>query len=119
MPTGIGYLAALFYGQIYGTKVKLRLQTGLTDRIIDLLVMPDDLFRNVDVNEARSAFRIIWDKTVTEDLASAHKLQNFEDVYYEDIDIVHFRNEIIYKRIKEFYSDFLLTEIVDTKSGIL
>jgi hypothetical protein len=59
MPTGVGYMAALFYGQIYGTKVKLRLQTGLTDRIVDLLVMPDDQFRNIDHNEIRSAFRIV------------------------------------------------------------
>jgi len=118
MPIGIGYMAALFYGQIYATEVKLRLQTGFTDRIVELLVMPDDQFRNVDTNEARSVFRTIWDRTVTEDLASAHVLQNFDDIYYDEVDHLAFRNEIIYKRIKEFYSDFLLTEIEDTKAGI-
>jgi hypothetical protein len=59
MPIGVGYMSALFYGQIYSTKVKLRLQTGLTDRIVDLLVMPDDHFRGVDLNEVRAAFRTI------------------------------------------------------------
>ena len=118
MPIGIGYMSALFYGQIYATEVKLRLQTGFTDRIIDLLVMPDDQFRNVDNNEVRSAFRTIWDRTVTEDLASTHVMQNFDDIYSEGIDNVAFRNEIIYKRIKEFYSDFLLKEVEDTKAGI-
>ena len=118
MPTGIGYMAALFYGQIYGTEVKLRLQTGFTDRIIELLVMPDEQFRGVDQNEIRSAFRTIWDRTVTEDLAAAHNLQTFDDVYDDGIDNLAFRNEIIYKRIKEFYSDFLLKEIEDTKAGI-
>jgi len=118
MPIGIGYMSALFYGQIYATEVKLRLQTGFTNRIIDLLVMPDEQFRNVDSNEARSAFRTIWDRTVTEDLASAHTMQTFDDIYYDEVDNVVFRNEIIYKRIKEFYSDFLLKEIEDTKAGI-
>jgi hypothetical protein len=81
--------------------------------------MPDNQFRNRDLNEVRAAFRTIWERTATEDVNSTHALLNFDDVYYEDIDVVHFRNEIIYKRIKEFYSDFLLTEIEDTKQGIL
>lgn len=119
LPISIGYLAALIYNQIEGTKVKLRLQTGLTEEIIDLLVMPDEQFKNKDANEARATFRLIWERTVTEDINSAHSFISFDDVYYEDIDIVHFRNEVIYKRIKEFYSDFLLTEIEDTKGGIL
>jgi len=119
LPTSIGYMAALFYNQIEGTKIKLRLQTGLTNEIIELLVMPDAQFRAKDINEVRAAFRTIWERTVTEDLNSSHSSLNFEDVYYDDVDIVHFRNEVIYKRIKEFYSDFLLTEIEDTKGGIL
>jgi hypothetical protein len=119
MPTSIGYMASLFYNQIEGTKIKLRLQTGLTNEIIDLLVMPDAQFRAKDLNEVRAAFRTVWERTVTEDLNSSHSSLNFDDVYYDDVDIVHFRNEIIYKRIKEFYSDFLLTEIEDTKGGIL
>ena len=118
LPIGVGYMAALFYGQIYATEVKLRLQTGFTDRIIELLVMPDEHFRSVDHNEVRSVFRTIWDRTVTEDLAATHVMQNFDDIYYDEVDHVVFRNEIIYKRIKEFYSDFLLKEIEDTKAGI-
>jgi hypothetical protein len=119
MPCNIGYLAALFYNQIEGTKIKLRLQTGLTEDTVDLLVMPDAQFRNRDINEVRAAFRTIWDRTVTEDMGSSHILVSFDDVYYDDVDAVDFRNEIIYKRIKEFYSDFLLTEVEDTKKGIL
>ena len=118
MPIGIGYMSALCYGQIYATEVKLRLQTGFTDRIVELLVMPDEQFRNTDNNEVRSVFRTVWDRTVTEDLASAHIMQTFDDIYYDEVDQVAFRNEIIYKRIKEFYSDFLLKEIEDTKAGI-
>ncbi|MDR0926487.1 MAG: hypothetical protein LBO69_01810 [Ignavibacteria bacterium] len=119
MPASIGYMSALFFNQVEGTKVKLRLQTGLTDDVIDLLVMPDDQFRSKDVNEVKAAFRLIWNRTVTEDISSTHAMIAFDEVYYDDVDIVHFRNEIIYKRIKEFYSDFLLVEIEDTKKGIL
>ena len=43
----------------------------------------------------------------------------FEDVFEPESDIVHFRNVILYKRIKEFYSEFVLTEIEDTKGGIV
>jgi hypothetical protein len=119
LPTSIGYMSALFHNQIGATKIKLRLQTGLTDEIINILVMPDHQFRAKDINEVRAAFRTIWERTVTEDLSTSHASLNFDDVYYDDVDIVHFRNEVMYKRIKEFYSDFLLTEIEDTKGGIL
>jgi len=119
MPTSIGYMAALFYNQIGGTKIKIRLQTGFTDEIIELLVMPDHQFRGKDINEIRAAFRTIWERTSTEDLNASHTALTFDDVYYDDVDIVHFRNEVMYKRMKEFYSDFLLSEIEDTKGGIL
>ena len=119
LPTGIGYMSALFYNQIEATKVKLRLQTGLTDEIIELIVMPDDQLRNRDVNEIRSAFRTIWERTILEDLNSSHTAITFDDVYFDDIDIVVFRNQVMYKRMKEFYSSFLLTEIEDAKNGIL
>ncbi len=119
MPTSIGYCAALFYNQIEGTKIKLRLQTGLSDDIIDLLVMPDEQLRVKDPNEVRSMFRIVWERTTTEDLSTSFTFIKFEDVFDTDTDIVHFRNTILYKRIKEFYSEFLLVEVEDTKNGIL
>ncbi len=119
MPTSIGYCAALFYNQIEGTKIKLRLQTGLSDEIIDLLVMPDDQLRGREMTDVRSMFRTVWEKTTTEDLSATFTLIKFEDVFDPDVDIVHFRNVILYKRIKEFYSEFVLTEIEDIKNGIL
>lgn len=119
MPTNIGYCAALFYNQIEGTKIKLRLQTGLTDEIIELLVMPDEQLRSRDIADVRSIFRIVWEKTTTEDLSETFTAIKFEDVFEPESDIVHFRNVILYKRIKEFYSEFVLTEIEDTKGGIL
>ncbi len=119
MPTSIGYGAALFFNQIEATKIQLRLQTGLSDEIIDMLVMPDDHLRSKDVSEVRSMFRTVWERTTTDDLSTSYNIIKFENVFDDDSDIVHFRNEILYKRIKEFYSDFLLTEVEDTKNGIL
>ena len=119
LPTSIGYWAALIYNNINGTKIKLRLQTGLSDDVVDLLVMPDEQLRNRDINDVRSKFRIVWERTTNDDIGSSLNYIKFDDVFDNDTDIVHFRNVILYKRIKEFYSDFLLVEIEDTKNGII
>ena len=44
MPASIGFMAVLFEKTMTDTRVKLRLQTGFADDIIDLLVMPDNEF---------------------------------------------------------------------------
>lgn len=119
MPTNIGYWSALIFNTITGTKIKLRLQTGLSDDIIDLLVMPDEQLRGLDINDVRSKFRIVWERTTNDDLGASFNYIKFDDVFDNDTDVLHFRNIILYKRIKEFYSEFLLVEIEDTKKGIL
>ncbi len=119
MPSGIGFMAVLVDRQIDNTKVKLRLQTGFADEIIDLLIMPDDKLAEKDISEVRSAFRLVWDRTMTEDIASPFQSARFDDVFDNDTDIVFFRNEAIYTRIKEFFSDFVVIEIIDLKNGLL
>ncbi|MBS3999623.1 MAG: hypothetical protein KGZ71_03990 [Desulfobulbaceae bacterium] len=119
MPSNIGFMAMLLDRQIDNTKVKLRLQTGFADEIIDLLIMPDDKLAEKDISEVRSAFRMIWDRTMTEDIASPFQSARFDDVFDNDTDIVFFRNEAIYTRIKEFFSDFVVIEIIDLKNGLL
>lgn len=118
MPSSIGFMAALFDRQIDNVKVKLRLQTGFSDSIIDLLIMPDDQLANQDYNDVRSAFRLIWDRTITEDIASPFQSSRFDDVFDDDTDLILFRNNAIYNRIKEFFSEFVVTEIEDTKGGM-
>ncbi len=118
MPVSIGLLAVLVDRQIDNVSVKLRLQTGFSDDVVQLLIMPDDRLREQDFNEVKSAFRLIWDRTITEDIASPFQSARFDDVFDEDTDIVLFRNEAIYNRIKEFFSDFVVTEMEDTKSGL-
>lgn len=119
MPSSIGLMAVLFDRQIDATKVKLRLQTGFSDDIIELLIMPDDKLREKELNEVRGAFRTIWERTVTDEGSSPYQSTRFEDVFDEDTDIVFFRNEAIYTRIKEYFSDFVLKEIIDTKNGLI
>ncbi|MDX9789441.1 MAG: hypothetical protein RBT61_01285 [Candidatus Kapabacteria bacterium] len=119
MPSGIGFMAVLFDRQIENTKVKLRLQTGFSDDVIELLIMPDDKLAEKEISEVRSAFRLIWDRTMTEDIASPFQSARFEDVFDNDTDIVFFRNEAVYTRIKEFFSDFVVIEIQDTKNALL
>ncbi len=119
MPSNIGFMAVLFDRQIDNTKVKLRLQTGFADEVIELLIMPDDKLAEKDVSEVRSAFRLIWDRTMTEDIASPFQSARFDDVFDNDTDIVFFRNEAIYTRIKEFFSDFVVIEIIDIKNALL
>ena len=119
MPSGFGMMAVLFDRQIENTKVKLRLQTGFSDDVIELLIMPDDKLGEKDISEVRSAFRLIWDRTMTEDIASPFQSARFEDVFDNDTDIVFFRNEAVYTRIREFFSDFVVIEIEDTKNALL
>ncbi len=119
MPSGIGLLAVLFDRQVDQTKVKLRLQTGFSDDIIELLIMPDDKLKEKEISEVRSSYRMIWERTVTDDPTSPFQSSRFEDVFDEDTDVLIFRNEALYTRIKEFFSDFVQKEIVDTKNGLI
>jgi hypothetical protein len=121
MPTSLGLMAVLFDRQIDETKTKIRLQTGFDENIVDLLTMPDDKLRDKEFDDVDRAFRNVWDRTFTEDSKKEYSRTSlrFENEFHEGIDYVQFRNEILYNRLKEFYSDFLIKEIKDTKDGIL
>jgi len=117
LPTSIGVMAALFEQQVHHVKVKIRLQTGFTDEIVDILTLPDSQLEQADRFEIERAFRKIWDRTTT-DVDAATQLIRFDDLWDEETDVVFFRNEAIYNRIKEFFSEFVISEISDTKDGI-
>lgn len=119
MPTSIGLMAAQFEKSIDDTKVKLRLQTGFGDDVIELLCMPDYELATRDLSDIRKAFRLVWDRTRTEDMASPFLSMRFDDVFDEDINVIYFRNGILYNRIKEFFSDFVLIEIEDLKNSLI
>ncbi len=117
LPSSIGFMAILFDRQIDNTKIKIRLQTGFSDQVVDILTLQDDKLRDRDRDEVERVFRIVWERTVSEVEESIKHSISFEDVYDDETDVVYFRNEAIYNRIKEFFSDFVVKEIEDTKDG--
>ncbi len=119
LPTSIGFMSVLFDKQIDHTKVKIRLQTGFTDTIVELLTMPDDKLREKDPMDVERYFRTVWDRTGSDESASSRQAITFDDLYDENVDLVAFRNRALYNRIQEFFSDFVLKEIEDTKSSLL
>lgn len=120
LPTGLGLVAMLFDRQIDNTQAKIRLQTGFSDEIVDILTMPDDKLADVDHNVAETAYRIVWNRTEGETTSgNSKRTLEFDDVFDENVDIVKFRQIHLYSRIKEFFSDFVLKEIEDTKNGLL
>jgi hypothetical protein len=119
LPTRLGLLSLLFDRQIDDTKTKIRLQTGFSDQIVDLLTLPDDKLSEKDFDEVKSAFRVVWNRTMIEDIEESYKQVKFEEFFHDDINIVGFRNFTLYSRIKEFFSDFLVKEILDTKNALL
>lgn len=119
MPIRLGLFAALFDRQIDDTKVKIRLQTGFSDQIVDLLTLPDDKLSDKDFDEVKGLFRQVWNRTIVEDVEMTSKQAKFEEFFQDDTDIVQFRNEVLYSRIKEFFSDFLVKEILDTRNALL
>lgn len=122
LPTTIGYMAQKVAREVYHTRSKIRLQTGFSEEIVDLLTMTDGDLAALEPHQVRSAFKFVWDRTAVEDedTARAHgkRLIRYEEVFTSDMNLVVFREEVLYLRIKEFFSDFVLKEIVDTQNGI-
>jgi len=119
LPPQLGFMALLIDRQIDEIKVKIRLQTGFSDQIVDILTLPDDKLAEKDFDELKSAFRTVWNRTVIEDPESTTRVPRFEDFFHDDINIVEYRNNTLYNRIKEFFSDFLAKEIIDTKNSLI
>lgn len=117
-PTRVGMIALLFDRQVDNTKSKIRLQTGFSQDIVEVLTLPDDKLADLDPGMVERIFRAVWERTVTEELAAAKNFVVFEDVFDENTDWAHFRDNILYGRIKEFFSDFVVKEIEDTKDGL-
>lgn len=118
MPSAIGFMAALFEKQIDHTKVKIRLQTGFPDEVVELLTLPEDRLANLDRDAVESAYKKVWDRTQPDEESTKRAIK-FEDIFDEETDIVIFRNQALYNRIKEFFSEFVLSEIEDTKNGLV
>lgn len=121
-PETIGYMAQKVMREIGHTGSKIRLQTGFADETVSLLTMPDGELKNLEPHQVQTAFKVVWDRTSTdsEDSANAHgrRVLRFDEVFNDETDLVLFREEVLFLRIKEFFSDFVVKEIVDTRSAI-
>lgn len=117
LPPQLGVMSALFEDQIHHVKTKIRLQSGFSDEIVEVLTLPDSDLTSVDRDRLESNFRIVWNRTVTEtEKMSDHRIM-FDDVWDEDTDVVFFRNVALYQRIKEYFSEFVETEIVNCRDA--
>lgn len=119
MPASLGLMSALFEDQVHHVKTKIRLQSGFSDEIVEVLTLPDGDLGGVDRDRLESTFRVVWNRTVTETEKNADHRIMFDDVWDEDTDVVFFRNVALYQRIKEYFSEFVETEIVNCKDGRL
>jgi len=121
-PATLGYMAQKVVREIHHAKDKIRLQTGFSSEVVDLLTMPEGDLKQLEPHQVRSSFKLVWDRTSVddEDLARQHgkRVIKFEEVFTPEVDLVLFRKEVLYLRIKEFFSDFVLNEIVDCTGGI-
>lgn len=119
MPSSIGFMSQKVDREIHHTKTKIRLQTGFSDEIVDLLVMPDKQLADLEPHQVRSAFKLVWDRTTQDtDRNNSRRAVRFEDIFTNDVGLVEFRKEVLFIRIQEFFSDFVVNEITDTTSGI-
>jgi len=122
LPANIGYMAQKVLREVHHARDKIRLQTGFPAEVVDLLTMPTGDLKQLEAHQVRSAFKLVWDRTSVDDeeVAAQHgkRLVRFEEAFTPDVDLELFRNEVLYLRIKEFFSDFVLNEIVDCTGGI-
>lgn len=119
MPSSIGYMAQKVDREIHHTKTKIRLQTGLSDEVVDLLVMPDKQLMELEPHQVRSSFKVVWDRTTQDtEKGNNRRVVGFEDVFTGDVNLAEFRKEVLFIRIQEFFSDFVVNEIRDTTAGL-
>jgi hypothetical protein len=117
LPPHIGYMAIKVRREIHHAKSKVRLQTGFPDDIVEILTLPDNRLYDLADNDRRKieiAFKKVWDRT---DNNEGSAIIRFTSVFDDNTDVVIFRNEMLFLRMKEFFSDFVVKEIHDTISA--
>lgn len=117
LPASIGFMSSKFMREIEHTKTKVRLQTGFSDEIVDVLTMPDNILDASDREKIAPIFRRVWDRTAPQDDAYRAAIR-FTDSFQDDVSLSDFRNQILYTRIRETFSDGVMSEIQDTRDGI-
>ncbi len=123
LPGSLGYVSIKVEREIHNNKAKVRLQTGFSEEIVELLAMPDNKLAELGESDRKRIsdfFRVIWNRTTPEDqgdVFGSHQVVHFEDVFDKNTDLVAFRNNGLYIRIREHFSDFVEGEIEDIKAA--
>jgi hypothetical protein len=121
-PSGLGFMAQKVEREIHHTKTKIRLQSGFPDEIVELLAMPDSDLNQLEHKDVRADFKVVWDRTAQESeedaKARGRRLIRFDEIFTPDVALSEFRKEALFIRINEFFSDFVVKEILDTTAGI-
>lgn len=120
LPPTIGLMSAKVEEAIEETKAKVRIQTGFSEEVIGILVMRDDELAKLDWSYLERIFRYVWERTMPEEQAGSRKYPvRFEEAFTPETDPVKFRREILDNRIREYFSDFVAREIIDTRAAQL
>lgn len=125
IPSGIGYISLKIDREIHNNQAKVRLQTGFNDEIVDILTMPDDQLATLgeqDRKRVAELFRVIWTRTTPDmqhDSFGSNGIVRFDNVFDKNTSVVGFRNNGLYHRIREHFSEFVESEIEDIKEALL
>lgn len=121
MPPQIGFMSQKFEREINNTKSKIRLQTGFNNEVVEVLTLRDaDLEKLAQERPdyIRQIYKRVWVRTIPEEETAAKAaVASFDDAFEPDEDAVTFRNQILYGRIKEYFSEFVVRELDNVKNA--
>lgn len=132
LPPSIGYIAQKFEREIANTKTKIRLNTGFNKETVELIALRDvdfEKFYNENPNFVKQVFAKVWARTQPDHEVAAARQQGstmanvmaaFRNAFDAEVQIggvLAFRNETLYGRIQESYSEAVMTEIENLKAS--
>lgn len=121
LPPQIGLVSQKFEREMNNTKSKIRLQTGFNNEVVEVLTLRDtDLEKLAEERPdyIRQVYKRVWMRTIPEEESlSKVGTNSFDEAYEPDEDSVTFRNQILYGRVKEYFSEFVVGEIENVKNA--
>ena len=132
LPPSIGYISQKFEREMANTKTKIRLNTGFNKETVEIITLRDsdfEKFYNDNPNFIKQIFAKVWARTQPDHEIAAVKQQGssmanvmaaFRNAFDAEVQvggILGFRNETLYGRIQESYSEAVMTEIENLKAA--
>ncbi len=132
LPPSIGYISQKFEREMANTKTKIRLNTGFNKETVEIIALRDsefEAFYNENPNFIKQIFAKVWARTQPDHEIAAVKQQGssmanvmaaFRNAFDAEVQvggILAFRNETLYGRIQESYSEAVMTEIENLKAA--